>query len=193
MERLYYLKIFRNPSSLHHALWMYTCIKTLNFHIWIWKKDLTLLQDTDILLSSLRFLENYYAKGNLSATKDLRVHGLLLDFPGGACCKESPANVGEVGSVSGSGRCPGGGNDNPLQYFCPENPVARGGWQATIHKVSKTWTWLTDWAHTHTFWFLPSVLIYIYIVSHNIYMVCFMIFSPWESCYFLFWIAYEFF
>ena len=128
------------------SLWMYTRIKTLNFHIWIWKKDLTLLQETDIFLSSLRFLENYYAKGNLSATRGLRVPSLVLDFPDGISYKESPASV-EVGSVSGSGRSPGGGNDNPLQYFCPENPMDRGGWQATVCGVAKTLTWFGTQAH----------------------------------------------
>ena len=151
---------------------MYTCIKTLNFHIWIWKKDLTLLQETDIFLSSLRFLENYYTKGNLSATRGLRVPSLVLDFPDGISYKESPASV-EVGSVSGSGRSPGGGNDNPLQYFCPENPMDRGGWQATIHKVSKSWTRLSDWTHTHIL--ALTFCSYIYIL----YLIIFTWYASW--------------
>ena len=44
------------------------------------------------------------------------------------------------GSVPGSGRSPGGGHDNPLQYSCLENSVDRGGWRATVHGASKSWT-----------------------------------------------------
>ena len=46
----------------------------------------------------------------------------LLGFPGGSYGKESACNVGDLGSISGSGRSPGEGNGNPLQYSCLENP-----------------------------------------------------------------------
>ena len=42
-------------------------------------------------------------------------------------------NAGDVGSVSGSGRSPGEGNGNPLQYSCLRNPMDRGAWQAVVH------------------------------------------------------------
>ena len=45
-----------------------------------------------------------------------------MGFPGGSASKESPNNVGDLGSIPGSGRCPGGGHGNPLQYSCLENP-----------------------------------------------------------------------
>ena len=48
-----------------------------------------------------------------------------MDFPGG---KVSAYNVGDLGSIPGSGRSPGEGNDNPLQYSCLENPMDRGAW-----------------------------------------------------------------
>ena len=51
--------------------------------------------------------------------------------------KNSSANAGDAGSVSGSGRSPGGGNDNPLQYSCLENPMDIGGWRTTVHRVAK--------------------------------------------------------
>ena len=47
-------------------------------------------------------------------------------FPGGLVGKESDCNVGDQGSISGSGRSPGGGNGNLLQYACLENPIDRG-------------------------------------------------------------------
>ena len=52
-----------------------------------------------------------------------------------------PANAGDIrdpGSIPGSGRCPGGGHGNPLQYSCLENPMDRGDWQATVHQVAKS-------------------------------------------------------
>ena len=64
-----------------------------------------------------------------------------LDFPGGSDGKASVYNVGDLGSIPGSGRSPGEGNGNPLQYPCLENSVDRGAWQATVHnRVTKSWT-----------------------------------------------------
>ena len=45
--------------------------------------------------------------------------------------KNLPANAGDMGSIPGLGRSPGGGHDNPLQYSCLENPMDTGVWQAT--------------------------------------------------------------
>ena len=58
--------------------------------------------------------------------------------------KNPPANVGDRrrGFDPGWGRCPGGGNGNPFQYSCLENPMDRGAWQATVHGVAKSQTGL---------------------------------------------------
>ena len=64
-------------------------------------------------------------------------------FPGGSVLKNPPADEGDTGdtvSISGLERSPGGGNGNPLQYSCLENPMDRGVWWATIHGVSKSGT-----------------------------------------------------
>ena len=53
-----------------------------------------------------------------------------------------------VGSITESGRSPGGGHGNPLQYSCLENPMDRGTWWATVHEVSQSWTRLS--MHTRT-------------------------------------------
>ena len=53
---------------------------------------------------------------------------LLLDFPGGSEGKASVYNAGDPGSIPGLGRSPGGGNGNPLQDYCLENPMDRGVW-----------------------------------------------------------------
>ena len=58
-----------------------------------------------------------------------------LGFPGGTVVKNPPANAGDtgdMGSIPGSGRSPGIGNGNPLQYSCLGNPMARGAWQVTV-------------------------------------------------------------
>ena len=54
--------------------------------------------------------------------------------------KNLPASAGDAGSIPGSGRSPGGRNDNPLQYSCLGNPMDRGAWQATVHRIEKSWT-----------------------------------------------------
>ena len=51
--------------------------------------------------------------------------------------KNPPANARDSVSIPGSGRCPGGGNGNPLQYACLGNPMDREAWQATVHGVAK--------------------------------------------------------
>ena len=59
--------------------------------------------------------------------------------------KNLPAQAGDIrdaGSIPGSARSPGGGHGNPLQYSCPENPMDRGAWWATVRGVAKSWTQL---------------------------------------------------
>ena len=58
--------------------------------------------------------------------------------------KHPPANAGDPGLIPGSGRSPGEGNGNPLQYSCLENSMDRGAWQATVHGVAKSRTRLSD-------------------------------------------------
>ena len=66
------------------------------------------------------------------------------DFPGGSDSKASAYNVGDPGSIPGSGRSPGEGNGNPLQYSCLENPTDGGTWWATVHGVAQCQTQLSD-------------------------------------------------
>ena len=63
-----------------------------------------------------------------------------------------PANAGDIrdgGTIPGSGRSPGGGYGNPLQYSCLENPMDRGAWRAIVHSVAKSWRRL-KWLGMHT-------------------------------------------
>ena len=66
--------------------------------------------------------------------------------------KNLPANAGDIrdaGSIPGSGRSLGGGHDHLLQYSCLENPMDRGAWQATVHRITESDTTEATW-HTHT-------------------------------------------
>ena len=65
-------------------------------------------------------------------------------FPGSSVLKNPPANAGDTGSISGSGRFPVEGNGNPLQYSCLENSMDRGTCQATVHGVLKSQAWLSN-------------------------------------------------
>ena len=59
--------------------------------------------------------------------------------------KDTPANAGDrrdVVSIPGSGRSPGGGHGNPLQYSCLGNPMEREAWWATVHGIAKRWAQL---------------------------------------------------
>ena len=58
-------------------------------------------------------------------------------FDGSLDGKKSTYNAGDLGSIPGSGRSPGEGNGNPLQYSCLENPMDRGVWWATVHGVPR--------------------------------------------------------
>ena len=65
-------------------------------------------------------------------------------FPCSSLGKESACSAGDQGSIPGSGRYPGEGNGNPLQYPCLGNPMDRGVWQAIVHGVPKSRTQLND-------------------------------------------------
>ena len=72
---------------------------------------------------------------------------LACGFPGGSDDKEPACKCRRRkrhGSIPGSGRSPGEGNGNPFQYSCLENSTDRGGWQAIVHGVTKSWTQLSD-------------------------------------------------
>ena len=65
---------------------------------------------------------------------------ILLGFPSGSDGKEFTCNAGDLGSIPGLGRYPGGGHGNPFQYSCLENPIDREAWWTTVHGVTKSQT-----------------------------------------------------
>ena len=62
---------------------------------------------------------------------------IYIYFPGDSDSKESVCNVRDLSSLPGSGRSPGGGHGNPLQYSCLENPIDRGARWARVYGVAK--------------------------------------------------------
>ena len=83
---------------------------------------------------------HYKKKKNL-----LRLQYNQEDFPCGSDGEESACNAGDPSSVPGSGRASGKRNHNPLRYSCLENPMDRGAWRVTVHRVTKSLTQLSDW------------------------------------------------
>ena len=79
-----------------------------------------------------------HQKPNLVDAMESSQHG--MGFPSGSVPKSLPANAGDARdmvSIPGSGRSPGVGNGNPLQYSCLESPTDKGAWRATVHGVKK--------------------------------------------------------
>ena len=70
-------------------------------------------------------------------------------FPGGSDSKASACSMGDPDLIPGSGRSPGEGNVNPLQYSCLENSLDGGAWWPTVHGVTKSWTQLSDFTFFH--------------------------------------------
>ena len=72
-----------------------------------------------------RNMETYITVCKIDSQREFAV---CLNFPGGSDGKVSAFNMGDLGSIPGSGRCSGEGNGNPLQYPCLENPMNGGVW-----------------------------------------------------------------
>ena len=67
-----------------------------------------------------------------------------MGLPGGSDGKATACNAGDLGSIPGSGRSPGEGNGNPLQYSCLENSMDEGAWWGTVHGITKSRTLLSN-------------------------------------------------
>ena len=109
-------------------------------------------------------------------------------LPDGLAGKESTCNAGDTGitgSVPGSGRSPGVGRGNPLQSSCLESPMDLGAWLATVHRVAKNQTQLSNYANTrvclytrtHTHTRLPKIVFlisrYVDLISRTIVFTLF--------------------
>ena len=81
-------------------------------------------------------------------SKSWTLLNLLSIHTGGSEVKASACNVGDLSSIPGWGRSPGEGNGNPVQYSCLENPMDGGACWATVHRVEKSRTQLSDFTYT---------------------------------------------
>ena len=68
---------------------------------------------------------------------NMNLHASILGLPGGSVSNESACKAGNLHPIPASGRSPGAGHGNPLQYSCLKNPVDRGAWWATAHEVAR--------------------------------------------------------
>ena len=97
---------------------------------------------------SMRFSRQEYWNGfpfNLSSVSNSVFNAIhKSSCPGGSEVKASACNVGDLGLIPRSGRSPGEGNGNPLQYSFMVNPMDGGAWWATVHGVTKSQTRLSD-------------------------------------------------
>ena len=109
--------------------------------------------------------------------------------------KNLPVNAGDirdVGSIPGLGRSPGEGHSYPLQYSCLENPMDRGTWRATVHRVAKSRTrlkWFSTFHkhnfhvpmfHKHWFKYFKSILLYLLETK-----TCFLFQLAWRNIFIL--------
>ena len=81
---------------------------------------------------------------NVKETNNPNVHHQIkancgMCFPGSSVVKNPLVNEGVMDLIPGSGRSPGEGNGNPLQYSCLENPMDRGTWWTTVYNIEKEW------------------------------------------------------
>ena len=95
-------------------------------------------------------MERWFFHGSISlksSSMQLKIYLLriyFIDFPGGSDCKESACHAGDLGLIPGSGRSPGEGKGNPLQYSCLEKAMDRGAWGATVLGITKNQTRLNN-------------------------------------------------
>ena len=136
---------FLNKSRvINCSVWFFPLYTKEKFHICICRSTIFILTGA-----------SYFWKIKLWILFDLWLWGV---FPGCPAVKNLFANAGDASSILGSWRSPGKGNGSSLQYSCLENPMNSRDWWAMVHVVAKSQTWLSDWAHTHT-WLWGRLLI----------------------------------
>ena len=124
----------------------------LGFGDWAWEKQHHFWYQTRLLVTDCGNLEKWC---NITGAEASHLDNKAgLGFPGGSVIKNPRANAGDADSVIGSGRSREEGHGNPLRYSCLENPMDRGAWQAVVHGVVKSWTWLKWLKKTNNSWFI---------------------------------------
>ena len=125
--------ISSSRGSFWHRNWTWvSCTAGRFFTIWATKEGRIAHYNT---ISNSLFFNSYLSFVNPSSGSDWFSDGRAFT-----------CNAGDLGSIPGSGRSPGEGNGSPLQYSCLENPRDRGAWWATVHGVTKSRTWLSNFS-----------------------------------------------
>ena len=101
---------------------------------------------------------SHQQENNAAKIKIVKSYYYNKGLPTVSVVKNLPAKAGDVGLILGSGRSPGEGNGNPLQYSCLENPMDGGAWWTAVHGVTKSRTRLNNWAQHSTIKIQFSVL-----------------------------------
>ena len=122
------------------------------------------------------------------ATQHKYLYSHIALFSGGLKGKSSACNAGDLSSIPGSGRSPGEGNGNPIQYSCLENPMDRGASQTTVHGVTKSQTQLSNDAHGNINSDLCLIALYHTLVSDKasqlLLILLFLFWGAFESIYY---------
>ena len=110
--------------------------KTLSAHLplSLWLQALPWEYDTETRNSFMKALDRFLENRARNEYYQERKKG----FSSGSSGKESACNTGDPGSIPESGRSPGEGNNNPLQYSCLDNPMDRGAWRATVQESQES-------------------------------------------------------
>ena len=116
-------------------------------------------------------------------------------FPGGSDSKESAYNAGDMGLIPGSERSPGGGGQ-PTPIFLLENPMDRGAWWATVHRLAKSWTWLKWLARTQGNTVNKINKVYLFIFNCSIWVNTprvwvSLFYFPLSNCQFVYCISFQ--
>ena len=149
VQEAFYLQ---TKQSFIKPFLLFLQVQLFNLKHWIWFNSNHLIRP---LVTKWGFMYLFilpsitYSLGKLLIVEDIEsdiwiVLCTFLGISGGSACKESACNAGDLGSIPGLRRSPGVGNDNLLQYYCLENSMGRGAWQATVHGVVKSQTRLND-------------------------------------------------
>ena len=138
-----------------------TYLLWVRIHVPSWQLEFVLKRQTQnylfscLFCSSLKWKLLYFTWLSVSISY---YYNFLLIFIGGSAiriCLQCRRLAGDVGLISGSGRSPGKGNSNSLQYSCLKNPMDRGAWQTIVHGVARV---RHNWAKNNNFSCAPGIL-----------------------------------
>ena len=128
---------------------IFVCVSAPSVHVWLWHR-----RPSPMRASISNFQNNQIRGGEVLCLEFFSVllrciwlrmlYNFKVGSPGGPVVKNPPANVGNMGLITGSGRSPGEGNGNPLQYSCLGNRMNRRAWEAAVYGVTKNWTQLNN-------------------------------------------------